>query len=403
MTIAGVPTRHRSQKRRPMLAFLALVLVASSASTAASSPPTWEAVPGGWVSGPIDYLNTVPFDAAGGVGATRIGKYLYVTTMRSFSIYDVSNATDPQLVSTTPLPAYVFNEQPNTDGKILLLTKDVPEPTLNIFDVKDKANPSLLAEVALPTTDHMWTCVLGCRYAYGGRGTIVDLRDPASPRIVGNWASGLFVSRFHAIEEVARGRVMTGSVPVYYLDGRKNPAKPKVVFAQELEGSGAAGPVSLASPNPPPAWLDWPGNATDRFALISTETPFSGPCSEASGSFTTYDTLGWKKHRAFKRVDTYKISTPGGNYTEGRSPYDAVGCTAYAFDTPPDFAKSRRVAVAWFENGLRLLDINAKGKLAEVGGFIPLGGSTSAPIWLDSSTLYLVDMNRGIDILRVGK
>jgi hypothetical protein len=385
----------------PLLGLVVLVIVALVAPAATSAPPTWEPVPGGWVSGPIEYVETLPVDAGGGVGATRLGKYLYVTTWRSFSIYDVSDVMDPQLESTTPLPSYVFNEQPNTDGKILLLTKDIPGPTLNIWDVRDKTSPSLMAEVALPKTDHMWTCVLGCRYAYGGRGTIVDLRDPAAPRIVGDWANGLSISRYHAINEVAPGLVMTGSLPVYYLDGRKDPAHPKVVFAQQLQGS-TPGSVSLASANPPPAWLDWPLETRDRFALISTETPFSGPCSEASGSFKTFDTRGWKKSRSFKEVDKYRISTPGGIYTEGRSPYDAVGCSAYAFDTPPNYAKSRRVAVAWFENGLRLLDISSKGKLSEVGGFIPLGGSTSAPIWLDSKTLYAIDMNRGIDILRVG-
>ena len=386
-----------------LLGLLVVAMAGFAAPAASSSSSAWEPVPGGWVSGPVEYLGTFPIDAGGGIGATRLGKYLYVTTWRSFSIYDVTTSTNPQLVSTTPLPGYVFNEQPNTDGKILLLTKDIPEPTLNIWDVRDKASPSLMAEVALPKTDHMWTCVLDCRYAYGGRGTIVDLRDPASPRVVGDWADGLFVSRFHAINEVAPGRVMTGSVPVYYLDGRKDPAHPKVVFAQELKGSQGSGPVSLAAANPPPAWLDWPGGTRDRFALISTETPFSGPCSEASGSFMTFDTKGWQKRRAFKAVDDYRITTPCGIYTEGRSPYDAVGCSAYAFDTPPNFAKSRRVAVAWFENGLRLLDISPKGKLSEVGGFIPVAGSTSAPIWLDSNTLYLVDMNRGVDILRVGR
>ena len=377
---------------------LALAALLSGPAPAGSSERAWEAVPGGWVSGPVEYVKTLPVDAGGGVGATRHGRHLYVTTFRSFSIYNISDVLNPQLLSSTPLGPHVFNEQPVTNGKILLLTKDAPDPVLQVWDVGDKAAPAKITEVALGKTDHIWTCVFGCRYAYGGRGTIVDLRKPAAPKIVGDWAEGLTIERFHAIEEVAPGRVMTGSRPVYYLDGRKNPRKPRVVLTQPLE-TGAPGLTSPA--NPPPAWLDWPNNTKDRYALLSTETPFSGPCSKSSGAFYTYDTRGWAKHRSFKLTDTFRIDTPEGNYTEGRSPYNVFGCTAYAFDIPPDYTKSRRVAVAWFENGMRLLGINSKGKIAEAGGFIPLGGSTSAPIWLNAKTLYLVDLNRGIDILHV--
>lgn len=400
MAFAPKPERTsitRRIRRRSAWIPLVVVLLVFLGAPSASSAREWKPVPGGWVSGPVEYVKTLPVDGAGGVGATRLGKYLYVTTFRSFSIYDVSDAIDPQLVSTRPTP-YVFNEQPDTNGKILLLTRDMPSPVLAVWDVRDESAPSLLAEVPLPKTDHMWTCVLGCDYAYGGRGTIVDLRRPAKPQIVGDWANGLGAQAFHAIEEVAPGRVLTGTRPVYYLDGRKNPARPRVVLTQQLPFSD---PVMLRSSSPPPAFVDWPGSGTDRFALISTETPFSGPCSESSGAFMTFDTRGWNERRAFRLVDTYRIDSPGGNYTEGRSPYDAVGCSAYAFETPPDYAKSRRVAVAWFENGMRLLAINADGKLREAGGFIPVAGSTSAPLWLDARTLYLVDMNRGIDILRI--
>jgi hypothetical protein len=52
---------------------------------------------------------------------------------------------------------------------------------------------------------------------------------------------------------------------------------------------------------------------------------------------------------------------------------------------------------------MRLLTLDARGKLAETGGFLPLGGSTSQPIWLDDTTLYVVDIYRGIDILTVGR
>lgn len=391
-------TKATRRLLRAVVMALAITMV-FAVSPPASTDEAWEAVPGGWVSGSISYVSTIPFDAGGGVGAALHGKHMYVTTFRGFSIYDVSDPRSPQLVSTTALGPHVFNEQPQTNGKILLLTKDMPNPVLQVWDVRDKVSPVKLIDFALPKADHIWSCMTNCRFAFGGRGTIVDLRKPSSPKIVGDWAEGLSIERFHAINEVAPGRFLTGSRPVYQLDARANPKKPKVVMSQPLEPSPAPGLISPA--NPPPAWLDWPLKARDRFALVSHETPFSGPCNKNSGGFYTYDTRAWKKFKSFKLIDTFKIDTPEGIYTEGRAPYTVFGCTSYAFDTPPNYGRSRRAAVAWFENGLRLLDIDDKGKISEAGGFVPLGGSSSAPVWVNAKTLYVVDLNRGIDILEV--
>jgi hypothetical protein len=56
--------------------------------------------------------------------------------------------------------------------------------------------------------------------------------------------------------------------------------------------------------------------------------------------------------------------------------------------------------MAWYEHGTRFLDVDSKGKIKEVGWFLPLGGSTSATYWINDEILYAVDYNRGIDILR---
>lgn len=376
-------------------------VMALMAPAAATSAGAWEATPGGWVSGPIDYVTTVPFDAGGGVGATPYDGKLYVTTFRSFSIYDITDPLAPALLSTTPLPGQLYNEQPDTNGKIAILTTDMPRPALQVWDVTDATAPEQLASLALPKPDHMWTCILECAYAYGGRGTIVDLADPASPQIVGDWTAGLVIHTYHSIEEVAPGRVITGTVPAFLLDARKQPRSPRVQAAVEIN----TGPRRLLgvteSPNAPPAFVDWPENATERYALVSIETPFSGPCNEVSGGFATYDTARWKKTKTFRFVDEYRIVTNDGTYTNGRAPHKAFGCSAYAFDAAPSYEVSKRVAVAWFDDGMRLFEIGRDGKIAEVGGFIAHGGSASSPVWLSDEVLYVVDINRGIDILKV--
>lgn len=381
---------------RMAAAAAALSLFASPVSAGG----TWRPTPGGFVSGPVQYVKTVPIDAGGAVGATLRDGYLYVTTWRSFSIYDVSDPFNPVLMSTTPSAAHVYNEQPDTNGQILLLTRDVPSPALEIWDVSDKRFPTMLSRVALPTRDHMWTCVRDCAFAYGGRGTIMDLADPGSPRIVGDWTTGLVVGEFHAIEEVAPGLVLTGTVPVYFLDARRDPARPRVLATATPNGTASSYIPLAPERQAPPAFLDWPLHAKDRYVLVSMETPFSGPCNSNSGSFETYDGRGWRRTRTLRRVDGYRMTRPSGAYSDGQAPHNVVGCSAYAFDVPPDYARRRRVAVAWFEHGMRLLRIDNRGRIEELGGFVPFAGNTSGAIWINEEALYLIDLDRGIDILR---
>src|SRR5918995_4187699 len=57
---------------------------------------------GGLASDNVEWVSYVPFDVGTASGAKIIGKFMYVTSWRNFSIYDVSDPLDPQLVSTTP-------------------------------------------------------------------------------------------------------------------------------------------------------------------------------------------------------------------------------------------------------------------------------------------------------------
>lgn len=362
----------------------------------------WEPTAGGWVSGPVEYLKTIPIDAAGGVSAKLHDGLLYVTTFRSFSIYDVADPENPLPLSTTPLGFQVFNEQPDTDGKILLMPQDLPDSLLHVWDVSDPSLPMKLASLELDRIDHMWTCIRDCRYAYSGLGTIVDLKDPADPQIVGDWAEGLLMASTHAIEEVAPGIVMSGTVPSYTLDSRKNPLKPKVIGITNIKTPDTSAFVIGATRAAPPAFLAWPDQGREPFALISVETPFTGQCSEASGTFATYDTSTLRKRHSLRFVDEFQLSQSSATYSEGRVPANVFGCSPYSFGTPPDYVKSRRVAVPWFEQGLRLLGVSGKGKVTEAGGFVPIAGSSSSAVWLTNEILYIIDLVRGIDILRVG-
>jgi hypothetical protein len=85
-------------------------------------------------------------------------------------------------------------------------------------------------------------------------------------------------------------------------------------------------------------------------------------------------------------------------YPDGDSPYNQY--CAHWFTEHPDFADGGLVAVAWYEHGVRFLDVGEDGMIEEVGWFVPLGGSTSAAYWVTDEIVYTTDYQRGFDILR---
>jgi hypothetical protein len=78
-----------------------------------------------------------------------------------------------------------------------------------------------------------------------------------------------------------------------------------------------------------------------------------------------------------------------------------MGCSVHWFEPHKSFRNGGLVAMASYENGTRFLQIGKDGKITEVGFFEPLGGATSAPHWApDGRTVYAIDYQRGLDVLR---
>lgn len=340
----------------------------------------------GFASSNVTYVTTVPFDAAGAAGARLVDDYLYVAGAKSFSIYDVSDPLDPQLMSTTPVGFTFPNEDVETNGKILLMVNDQPpQRSLHVFDVEDKAAPQQLAVLG-GTNSHTFACVFDCRYAYGSRGNIVDLRDPSDPRIVSSWGGGATPQDGFDTTEVANGRILTATRMIRLLDARKDPLKPETL---------------AVGPNPDDRLIHsvrWPRGMKDRFFLVQGETFGEVLCDGDSGAFMTWDASRWKKTKTFRMVDEYRAVN--GTYTDGNPAVDAAGCTAMWFQEHPDFHNGGKVVSGWFEHGTRFLEVDKKGKISEIGYFVPAGGSTIASYWITDKIVYSIDLVRGIDILR---
>lgn len=75
------------------------------------------------------------------------------------------------------------------------------------------------------------------------------------------------------------------------------------------------------------------------------------------------------------------------------------GCSSHWFDLHPNLGDGGLAAGAAFEHGTRLLRVSDRGKIKEIGWFVPWAGNTSAAYWISDRIIYAVDYNRGIDIL----
>lgn len=339
----------------------------------------------GVMSNNVTWVRTVPYEAGFATGARLVGSHLYVAGTTRLSIYDVSNPLEPVRMSTTPYAFQFANEDVDTNGSILITSDDQVRGGLHIWNVKDKAAPREIA-VLEGLVDHTFTCVLGCAWAYGSLGSIVDLRDPSRPQLAGNWAPGMRRGDGFDTNEVAPGLVVTASRTIRLLDGRADPAKPR----KRAIGMTFDGRLIHSS--------RWPRKGRDRFLLVQGETPVTPRCSETNGAFMTWDASKWKKTRSFTLIDEYRARN--GTYADGNPPANILGCTNMWFQEHPSFRNGGLVASAFFEHGTRFLEVDERGTISEVGYFAPAGGSTIATYWITDEIVYAVDIVRGIDILR---
>ena len=363
------------------ISFAALLAAGASAAPTASAG----ALDSGLASSNVEYLKTIPIESGTWTTAKIHGDYLYASGTKSFSIYDISDPETPLIVSHTPTGAQFINEDIDTNGEILLITDERLRGVLQVWDVSNKQLPSKLAEVP-DMIDHSFACVFDCKWAYGAGGDIVDLRDPANPKAVSRWTTPPPGFWGFDTTEVRPGMVVTGSQTIHFLDGRRDPAKPK---------------TRALAPNPTGEFLhsiQWPSKGRDRFLLAQTETSPKPQCDERSGAFLVYDTRGWQKTHSFKPITQYRV--PAGTYVDGRPPVSALGCSATWFKPHPSFRNGGLVAAAFFDHGTLFLRVDRNGEVSEAGYFMPLAGSTTAALWASDEIVYAIDIVHGIDVLR---
>jgi hypothetical protein len=419
-------SQRQFPRRRAFPADMKLTILRCAAVTAVvlglAAPAAPAAVGPDYVSSDnVDLVSRLK-EAGTGVGARIVGDYMYVTSTHALLIYDIkSNPAAPALQGAFTLNVQFENEEVPTNGKILAISSDtfcVPvDPNgigssgtaaqggcLAIYDVKDPANVKLLS-VVNGVGDHTSTCVFDCKYFFGNDGSLTDATDPANPKVIeGGWKAPLEegdnpIGYCHHIRELDPGIILGACNPVALFTVRAedgaDPQHPKLIATGDL------GDTRLVHSN------RWPRNGRDRWVLVGGETNASGTCDDTVGAFMTYDAKSVVKGggafnfgSAMTRVDEFRPTS--GTYTDGKSPYNVLGCSVHWFEEHPTFKNGGLVALAAYENGERFMQVTPDGKLVEQGWYLPGGGSTSAPHWnpFDPSILYSIDYTRGVEVLK---
>ena len=407
-------------------AALALPAQAVEVITSAAAPSPLVTVNPGvgyFASENLEYIGTLPNDAPG-VGAKVLTvdgqKRLYMTGVQGLTIYDVDSPAQPQLLGHLEL-AHWENEDVTVsrDGKTVLMSEFMGT-YMHVIEVRDLAG-GLLQPVPVGFTEgpagHIVDCIdAACDWVYGSEGSIIDLRDKTAPKVRDeNWATknGL-PTNGHNLQFDDTGLLWTDTTPIAALDV-SDPLNPVAVVkgdktvqtsnATAYQHNNLRPNARLYKQRDPMIDHIKPG----ALLMGNGETNFSGTCNSGSGPFSTYRIKDMTPGTtdALEIADVFRPVS--GDYASNGDPaVNALGCSGHWFSIQPsDLTDGKRipasydVAAAWYEHGTRLLNVDARtGEITQKGFFQPVVGSASAAHWIDDEYIYVVDYERGIDVLR---
>jgi len=96
----------RHPRTRRLSIGLAAVGLAATTIVGQTALPTASADPstnGGFTSANVKHLKFIPFEVGTATGARVVGHYLFVTSWKNISIYDIKDPLNPVNVSITPI------------------------------------------------------------------------------------------------------------------------------------------------------------------------------------------------------------------------------------------------------------------------------------------------------------
>jgi hypothetical protein len=364
----------------------------------------------------VDLLMNIPGSYAG-LTFSDDGRHAYATGWATgLTVFDLSDPALPLPVGALPLPHFE-NEDVDVCGDTLLIANDrVSGDTggmLHVVDVAEPSLPSLLATLQLPGdgrgAGHVANFVnQGCTQVWVDGGDdveVIDLSDRAEPRSLGtfrSWAavgpnperpSAFLVTHDSELDE--KGIVwQTGGGGIAGYRIARDPLKPRLVASSGMEG------VNIDFDGATSPYNDYIMHNSERMGrtLLVTEEDYidtsedqPGGCN-GQGKFETWRITGGPGKMT--PIDTWMTEL---NAVDSKAPA-TVNCSSHWFEERDGIA-----AVAWYEQGVRLLDVRDPADIRQVGYYLPSDGVTWAAYWAPGADdiVYATDPARGIDVLKV--
>lgn len=403
--------------RRVSLVFGLVLAICSSADARAAQSPNVEAVA------------SIP-EMKLAIAVNFIDETMFVSTAHGVYAYDVGEPSRPALVGV--LPMYIWeNEDMDVDPvrRRLFISRDprgfttpatpgsaFPYGAVHVIDVSD---PRQMRQVGffLVEAGHTTTCVNACDFVwtagpYANARThpelkgrpiyATDVRDPANPVPC---PAPIDVDHFdgasgyvHDVQVDAAGVAWVsgeGGLRGYWTSGEHlNP------LTGQVETATACDPIPYAGAGSPPSATpsrfmhnSWRDANADPAVVYGTEENITSACA-TSGRFVAYDvsrTLdgrGWTSPRTARMqvLDTWTPQDQPGS----------SGCaSAHYFSSRGDGLTVN----AFYEQGVRFLDVSDPTDIRQVGYFVNDDANTWAAYWHDG-LVYVADSTRGIDVLR---
>ena len=319
------------------------------------------------------------------------------------------------------------------------------------FYVISYADPENLRQVGqfveLPA-GHTSTCIEGCRwiwtggparrsdqawlgaFADGGRGDgrpiwVTDLRDPENPRTYAKpidlWRNDGATDYSHDVDVDARGIAWTSgrggilgyATSGFWRDPRTDgwrsayPWDPVLVAGGGVAGTNQPDMFMHNSDHPLSGSVGAAGVAQED-VLIGTEEEFTTPCETSGRIVVSNLAASWGGEGAAAstleqpfRMEALDTFHPAQDTPETVDP--DLGCSAHYFELA-----GSTLGVAWYGQGLRLVDVSDARNVRQVGYFRVTGtdpaanpSSNSWDLAWRGDRVYLFDMDRGVEVLRL--
>ncbi|HVL32036.1 MAG TPA: hypothetical protein VM600_00460 [Actinomycetota bacterium] len=389
---------------RRVLLLLTLVSSLLPLAPARAVPP---AAGGAFASGNVDLIANIPDVAA--IGARVVGDTMYVTTSQGLRVYDLAVADGiPVLSGILELPHFE-NEDVDTNGEILLIAADSSGLAGTIgnmlYVISLKPVPVVAGVLPFPGDAHTVSCIDDCKYAWlagASRMYVVDLNNPAAPKQIGYIT---VPGGTHDVQTDATGiNWVVGGGGMRGFRTTADPLAPELVAftgrRSDTNGPEFNSNFILHNSMRPNADLATPADLADddiddgELVLVTEEDwlAATNDLCENDGQFQT----GWLREVdgriVVERLDGFNLG--GGTVSQAQKPIGAVACSSHYFDYRDDV-----MAVAWYEQGVRFLDVSKPDDIRQIGYYMPAVTETWSVLF-HGDHVYTIDIARGIDVLK---